>query len=183
MNTKDRLVWIDLEMTGLDAQKDLILEFAMIITDNDLNVVAPKAHYVIHQSQAGLSTMDAWVREHHTKSGLIGQVSQATMSVDAVEQEALALLREHCSPKKAPLCGNSIWQDAIFLRRYMPQLMDFLHYRIVDVSSIKEVIKRWYPKNKEAHFTKSDTHRALQDIEESIAELAWYRKKFFVSQE
>jgi oligoribonuclease len=179
VDKKNRLVWIDLEMTGLNAQEDFILEFAMIITDNNLALLHTGPEAVIHQSESALSKMDAWVRKHHTKSGLLAAVVQSKVCIEDVEQEALAIIQKHCAPQEALLCGNSIWQDALFLRRYMPKLMQFLHYRMIDVSSIKEVIRRWYPDDKQAHFVKSDTHRALKDIEESIGELAHYRKIFF----
>jgi oligoribonuclease len=180
MDKKNNLVWIDLEMTGLNTTQDVIVEAAMIITDNALNIVYKGQSIVIHQSTTALSVMDAWVKEHHTKSGLLKEVEVSTVHLEDAQEMLLRAVQEFCIPKKSPLCGNSVWQDAIFLNRYMPRLMDFLHYRIIDVSSVKEVVTRWYPHNPHARFQKKDMHRALPDIEESIEELKHYRKYFFV---
>src|SRR4029078_683381 len=118
------------------------------------------------------------VRTYHTNSRLLKEVEQSTIDITQAQEEVLAIIREHCQPKLSPLCGNSIWQDAAFLRRYMPKIMDFLHYRIIDVSSFKEIITRWYGDDHSAVFVKKETHRALEDIQESIAELAYYRQRF-----
>ena len=180
MDKKDNLVWIDLEMTGL-SEKDVILEIASIVTDKNLNVVEQGPSLVIHQSEAVLDKMNSVVKEFHKKSGLIEEVLCSTTILKDAEEQTLNFIKEYCLPETAPLCGNSVWQDRAFLRIYMPRLLSYLHYRLIDVTSFKEVIVRWYPKDPHAFFEKKDIHRALDDIKESIAELAHYRKYFFVS--
>lgn len=179
MKEDQKLIWLDLEMTGLNPDLNVILEMATVITDSQLNEVARGPELVISQSDVALQNMDEWVFNQHTQSGLIQRVHNSTISVKEAEQQTLAFLAQHCEPGAVPLCGNSVWQDKVFLRRYMPALNKFFHYRIVDVSTIKELIARWYPDVPE--FKKKDAHRAQQDIYESIAELQFYRNKFFVS--
>ena len=179
MNKQENLVWIDLEMTGLDASHDVLLEIATIITDKDLNILAKTPSIIIHQSDDKLKKMKPVVENLHNTSGLIKKVQEATTTVQEAEQETINLIKKYCLPNTNPLCGNSVWQDRIFLAKYMPSIIDFLHYRIIDVTSFKEVITRWYPKNPHAFFKKKDTHRALEDIKESIEELKQYRTHFF----
>lgn len=173
------LVWIDLEMTGLDISRDTILEIATIITDNQLNVLAEGPSHVIHHTEETLAIMDAWNQKHHGQSGLINAVRASEMSMIAAEDAALIFIQAYCKKNTAPLCGNSVWQDRIFLRKYMPRLEEYLHYRIIDTSSIKEVVKRWYPESPHANFVKAENHRALEDIVQSIEELKHYRAYFF----
>lgn len=181
MNKRERLVWIDLEMTGLNSDVDVILEIATIITDNQLNVIAEGPALIINQSQAALDLMDDFVRNLHTKSGLIDAVQKSSMTLAVAQEETLDFIKQHCPPRDAILCGNSVWQDRAFLKRYMPRIVDYMHYRIIDVSSIKELAVRWYPNSPYIKFEKPDNHRALEDIRGSIKELAHYRKYFFIS--
>ena len=172
-----RLVWLDLEMTGLEPQNDTILEIATLVTDADLNVVAEGPDLVIHHEELVLDGMGEWCKTHHRDSGLTAAVRASTMALAQAEQDTLAFLRQHTQAGKSPLCGNSIGQDRRFLARYMPSLEQFLHYRNVDVSSIKELAKRWYPHLPAVE--KAQSHRALEDILESIAELRYYRREIF----
>jgi oligoribonuclease len=174
------LVWIDLEMTGLTVQTDVILEIACVITDGNLKVVAKHPSVVIHQPEEKLVSMEAWSREHHTKSGLVDQVRNSTITVHAAEEQILSFIKQHCTPQTGLLAGNSVWQDRTFLLAYMPRIVQYLHYRLIDVTSIKEVVKNWYPDNPNVYFKKKDMHRALEDVYESIAELNHYRTNFFV---
>jgi len=180
MNKKDNLVWIDLEMTGLNPAHNVILEIASIVTDKDLNILAKGPSLVIHQPDDAISSMDEWAKNQHAKSGLLEQVCSSTITTKQAEEQTLDFIKSYCLPETAPLCGNSVWQDRIFLYTYMPTLLSYLHYRIVDVTSFKEIITRWYPHNPHAFFEKKDTHRALEDINESIAELKQYKTYFFV---
>lgn len=180
MNVNNNLVWIDLEMTGLDAKKDVILEIACIITDGELNVIAEGPSLVIHQSEDLLLSMDAWPKEHHTQSGLLERVRTSAITTQQAEEQVLTFIKEHCSLGTALLAGNSVWQDRVFLQAYMPNILQYLHYRIIDVTSIKELVARWYPNDPHIKFEKKDMHRALQDIYESIAELEHFRRYFFV---
>ena len=172
------LVWMDLEMTGLDPERDVILEMATIITDGDLNIVAEGPVIALAQSEATLAAMDEWNTTHHTASGLVQRVR--TEGVGTVEAEAmtLAFIERHVEKGQAPLCGNTIWQDRRFLVRYMPTLEGYLHYRMIDVSTVKELARRWSPALL-GGFSKKSEHLALADIRESIAELAYYRDRFF----
>ena len=174
----NRLVWMDLEMTGLDAETDVILEIATVVTDGDLEVVAEGPTLAVHRDEATLAAMDRWNTEHHTASGLVERVRQSEVSETEAEAVTLAFVERHCARQSAPLCGNSVWQDRRFLVRYMPVLNAYLHYRIVDVSTVKELARRWHPQLLDA-FKKKNTHRALDDIRESIAELKLYRERFF----
>jgi oligoribonuclease len=159
-------------MTGLDPARDVLLEIATIVTDRDLKIVAHGPELAIHQSPRKLRSMDAWNRKTHKASGLLERVQASRVSVAEAERQTLRFLRKFCYAKTAPLCGNSVWQDKQFLARYMTDLHDFVHYRIVDVSSLKLLVKHWYP-NLEPP-AKASTHRALADIEESIGELRYY---------
>ena len=173
------LVWIDLEMTGLETDRHVIIEIATLITDGDLNIIAEGPTIAIHATDQELGEMDAWCVENHGKSGLTDRVKASTIDVATAQQMTLDFIKEHVPQRSAPLAGNSVWQDRRFLERYMPEIDNYLHYRIVDVSSIKELIKRWYPPSYNPP-AKRNTHRALDDIIESIEELRYYREKIFV---
>lgn len=171
------LVWMDLEMSGLDPDRCAILEIATIVTDAELNVVAEGPDLVIHHEDAVLDAMDEWCTTHHGQSGLTAAVKASTISLHEAEARTLEFIAQHTSPKQSPLCGNTIWQDRRFIVRHMPTLDAHLHYRLVDVSTIKELARRWYPQLRAPG--KSDAHRALDDIRESIAELRFYREHVF----
>ena len=171
------LIWIDLEMTGLDPQTCKIIEIATLITDGELNILADGPELVIHQPDDVLGAMNGWCTDHHGQSGLTEQVRRSTLSTTDAEAQTLAFVRAHCPAGESPLCGNSVHMDRVFLDHYMPTLAQFVHYRNVDVSSIKELAKRWYPDL--APMAKRETHRALDDIRESIEELRHYRKLIF----
>lgn len=179
MKKKQFLVWLDLEMTGLNVDVDVILEIATIITDNELQIVAEGPSLIIHQPQAALDLMDEWVRNQHTKTGLIDAVIKSPITLAVAQEETLDFIKEFCPPRDGVLCGNSVWQDRAFLRKYMPRITDYLHYRLIDVSSVKELAQRWYPKSPYLKFEKPDNHRALEDVRNSIKELGHYRKYFF----
>ncbi len=175
----DRLVWIDCEMTGLDLGVDALVEVAALVTDYDLEVLGEGVDVVVKPPQAALEQMDEYVRTMHTSSGLLEHLAQGITLADA-EQQVLTYIREHVTePRRAPLAGNSVGTDRAFLARDMRELDAFLHYRIVDVSSIKELAKRWYPKAYYAAPAKAGGHRALADIRESIEELRYYREAVF----
>ena len=175
----NRLVWIDLEMTGLDPSVDTILEIATIITDNDLNIIAQSPSMIIHHTQAQLDAMNDFCKKLHGYSGLSTSALQSSISLELAEKQTHDFIAQHCAPQTSPLCGNSIWSDRIFLQKYMPQVLQFLHYRLIDVSSIKELVERWEGEKK--IFKKANTHRALDDIKESINELKFYRQHYFCS--
>lgn len=172
------LIWIDLEMTGLDPDKDLIIEIATIVTDKDLNILAEGPVMAVHQSDAALDGMDSWNQKHHGQSGLIERVRHSDISAAEAEDRTLEFLRQWLPARTSPMCGNSICQDRRFLYRYMPALENFFHYRNLDVSTVKELAARWAPSVKEG-FNKESRHQALDDIIESIEELRHYRKHFF----
>ena len=173
------LVWMDCEMTGLDPATDALLEIATIITDYDLRIVARGPELAIRPHPAKLKRMDGWNRRTHTRSGLLDRIRGEGVTLAEAEQQTLRFVRRHCVIRTAPLCGNSIGQDRRFLARYMPRLHAYLNYRVVDVSSIKVLVAEWYGW-RHAPDDKRGEHRALADIEDSIAELAHYRKSVFV---
>ncbi|MER7398740.1 oligoribonuclease [Streptomyces sp. NPDC000151] len=178
----DRMVWIDCEMTGLSLANDALIEVAALVTDSELNILGEGVDIVIRPPAEALETMPEVVREMHTTSGLLAELDGGTTLADA-ERQVMDYIKSHVpEPGKAPLCGNSVGTDRGFLLRDMPELEDYLHYRIVDVSSVKELARRWYPR---AYFNspeKNGNHRALADIRESIAELRYYREAVFVPQ-
>jgi oligoribonuclease len=177
------LVWIDCEMTGLDLSKDALVEIAVLVTDSELNIIDEGVDIVIHADDAALDTMPDIVREMHANSGLTPLVRASTVSVEEAEAQVLDYVRKHIpDPRTAPLCGNSIATDRGFIARDMPALDAHLHYRMIDVSSIKELCRRWYPRIYYAQPDKGLTHRALADIKESIRELRYYRGTAFVPQ-
>lgn len=169
------LVWLDMEMSGLDPDKEKILEIALIITDNALNVVESAPVYIINQSDELLENMDPWCKGTHGKSGLTQKVKDSSISEEQAEQEILTLLKKYLREGASPLCGNTIHQDRRFLCRYMPKLEAFFHYRNIDVSTLKELVKRWKPEIAK-QFKKHNKHEALADILESIEELKFYRQ-------
>lgn len=168
-------------MTGLDPKTCTILEIGAIITDNNLEVVEEGPFIAIHHSGKTLESMEAWSRYHHKKSGLTEQCRLSQFSLKKAESEILSFVKEHCREKTSPLCGNTIWQDRRFLVKYMPRLESYLHYRMIDVSSIKELVQRWYPLDHKMPRLKNQTHRVEADIRESIEELKFYREKVFIA--
>jgi oligoribonuclease len=171
------LIWIDMEMSGLNPDAERILEVAIVVTDSHLNTVAEAPVLVVHQSDAVLDAMDDWNKSTHAKSGLIPRVRASTLTESAVEEQMLAFLGQHAAPNSSPMCGNSVHQDRRFLARYMPKLEAFFHYRNLDVSTLKELAKRWKPEIM-VGLTKHGKHEALADIQESIGELKYYRDNF-----
>ena len=178
----NHIVWIDLEMTGLDPDHDQILETALLLTDKDLHITARGPHTIIHHPETTLTAMDSWNRKHHRKSGLWEAVLASTTTLDEAEAMTVAFLKQHCQGNKLILAGNSIWQDRRFIIKHMPTLNSLFHYRMIDVSSIKQLNAMWYPNHKH-ETTKKHSHRAMDDIEESIAELQFYRQHIFVNPE
>ncbi len=172
------LVWIDLEMTGLNPETDHILEIASIVTDGELNILAYGPEIVINQSNEVLDSMNEWCVKQHGESGLTEKVRNSLITLADAEKLTLKFIRKLTGRAKVPLCGNSIGQDKMFLMKYMPKVINQLHYRTVDVSTIKELASRWYPNL--PRFAKKTSHRALDDIQESIAELKYYREQLFV---
>ena len=178
------LVWMDLEMTGLDHTSDVIVEIATLITDDDLNIVAEGPDLVVHAGDEALAAMDPFVVNMHTKSGLLEQIKASTVSLADAGEQTLAFIREHVpEPRTVPLCGNSIGTDRRFLAAALPEIEDYLHYRSIDVSSVKELVKRWYPALDANRPRGQGSHRALDDIRESVRELAYYRDHVFVRPE
>ena len=174
------LIWMDLEMTGLDPATDVIVEIATLATDDELEIVAEGPDLVIHQPEQALAAMDDVVREMHAKSGLTEQVRVSTISLDEAGEATLAFIKEHApEPRTTPLCGNSIGTDRRFLAQWLPEIEQHLHYRSVDVTSVKELAKRWYPDAAASAPKKGAAHRALDDIRESIEELRHFRATVF----
>jgi len=171
----NNLIWIDMEMTGLNPDSDRIIEIAMLVTDPDLGLVAEGPVLVLHQPDAVLEAMDSWNRGTHKKSGLIDMVRASRLAEAEAEAQAVAFLRQHVPANASPMCGNSICQDRRFLARWMPQLEAHFHYRNLDVSTLKELVRRWKPEAAKG-FSKEGKHEALADILESIEELKYYRK-------
>lgn len=174
------LLWLDMEMTGLSPDTDRIIELAIVVTDADLNTVAEGPVLVVHQPDAVMDAMDNWNKGTHGKSGLIERVKASRLSESEAEVQMLEFVKQHVPPRTSPMCGNSICQDRRFMARYMPQLEAFFHYRNLDVSTLKELAKRWQPGLCDA-FKKSNKHEALADIYESIDELKFYREHFIRS--
>ena len=179
---KTPLVWVDMEMSGLVPERDRVLEVAMVVTDADLTVLAEAPVYVIHQPDEVLDAMDSWNKSTHGKSGLVDKVRASTFTEAEVEARLVEFLRPIVAERTAPLCGNTVHQDRRFMARYLPLFEAYLHYRIVDVSTLKELAKRWRPEVL-AGVTKEGKHEALADIHESIEELRHYRRTFLVAPE
>ncbi|UQA62715.1 oligoribonuclease [Polyangium aurulentum] len=174
----DRLVWVDLEMTGLDPERCAIVEIATIVTDTELSILEEGPNLVIHQPEEVLATMNDFVRDLHTRSGLLERIRASTVTTSEAAQKTFSFIQRHCVKGTARLCGNSVWKDREFLERYMPDVVGYLHYRIIDVSTLKELVRRWCPPDRLPP-RKKETHRALDDIRESIEELAFYRQLLF----
>ena len=173
----DLLVWIDLEMTGLDPEHERIIEVATLITDGELNLIAEGPVLAVHQSDSLLAAMDDWNQATHGESGLVERVKTSAVDTAEAEKRTLDFLKAYVAPGASPMCGNSVHQDRRFLEREMPELLSFFHYRNLDVSTLKELAKRWNP-GALAGFHKRNTHQALDDIRESVAELSHYRNTF-----
>lgn len=178
--SKGNFVWIDLEMTGLNAETDHILEIATIITDDQLNEIDEGPNLVIHQPDEILLNMNPWCLEQHGKTGLIAASQDSTTTLEDAQQQTLMFMQLYCTRGSAILAGSSIWQDRIFLSKYMPEIVDYLFYKQIDVSSVKELVNRWYPNDPNSSTPKKDSHRALDDIRESIELLRQLREHFFV---
>ena len=175
----EHLIWVDMEMSGLDPEKERILEIAIIVTDAHLNVIATAPVWVIHQEDALLDAMDAWNKGTHGRSGLIDKVKTSRLDDATAEGECIAFLKRYIKAGISPMCGNTIGQDRRFMAKYMPKLEAYFHYRNIDVSTLKELCKRWHPELVKG-FTKNQAHTALADIQESIEELKYYRDHFIV---
>jgi oligoribonuclease len=173
------LIWIDLEMTGLDVENHVIVEIASVMTDDQLHVVAEGPVLAIHHPEEVLDSMDDWSRKQHQASGLLDRVRASSVTCLQAEQKTIDFISVYCKEKESPLCGNSVWQDRLFLRKHMPRLENFFHYRNIDVSTVKELVRKWYPDM--PVFKKQNAHLALDDIKESIEELRFYRKNVFTS--
>jgi oligoribonuclease len=181
MANHDHLIWIDLEMTGLRPEADEILEIATVVTDKDLNVIADGPEFAIHQPEAVLERMDSWNQRQHGSSGLLGRVRASRMTAAEAERQTLAFLSTLVPAGLSPMCGNSICQDRRFLARHMPDLEKYFHYRNLDVSTLKELARRWMPALLPS-FAKQSAHLARADIYESINELRFYRERMFIAQ-
>jgi oligoribonuclease len=179
LSSREHLIWIDLEMTGLRPDHDSIIEIATVVTDHNLNVMADGPELAIHQDQAVLAGMDEWNQTHHGASGLLARVRASGIGAAEAERRTIAFLAQHVAAGASPMCGNSICQDRRFLARWMPALEKFFHYRNLDVSTLKELAARWYPQLA-GGFSKRSAHLARADIYESIAELRHYREQLFV---
>ena len=180
MNKKTNLIWIDLEMTGLSPENDVIIEIATVVTDADLNIIDEGPSLVIHQDNNYLDGMDEWNTNQHNSSGLVQSLRVTNVTIEDAERETLKFLSNHTIKGRSPLCGNTISHDRRFLARYMPELSSFFHYRNVDVSSIKEVVKRWYPHLADG-YKKQGGHRAMADVIDSIHELKYFKNNVFIS--
>ncbi len=174
---EQRMVWIDLEMTGLDIEKESIIEIATIITDSELNILAQGPNLAIKVSEELIEGMDEWNTTHHHQSGLVDRIRTVGVSIEEAQQQTIEFLQQWVNPNSAPLCGNSVWNDRRFLDKEMPLVADYLHYRMIDVSTVKELAKRWYPEVDK--YPKKLSHLALDDIIESIEELQYFRNKVF----
>lgn len=175
----ENLIWIDLEMTGLDTDNDYIIEIATAITDSQLNILAEGPVVAIHQPDSILQAMDEWNTRQHSKSGLTGRVRDSQYNVTDAENMTLEFVAKFVPKGISPMCGNSICQDRRFMHRLMPKLEEYFHYRNLDVSTVKELVKRWYPDKPQ--FEKESTHLAMDDIRDSISELRFYREKYFTA--
>ncbi len=175
------MAWMDLEMTGLDPKQHVIVEIASLVTDDDLTIIAEGPELIIHATEEQLALMDPVVVEMHTSSGLLEQIRASTITLEEAGTATLEFFQQHMKPRSIPLCGNSIGMDRRFLAEYLPEIEEYLHYRSVDVSTIKELARRWHPEALQGAPRKAAAHRALDDIKESVKELAHYRTSVFAS--
>jgi len=180
MQSADNLIWVDMEMTGLNPERDVVIEIATIITDSQLNTLAEGPVIAVHQDDAVLAAMDEWNTSHHTGSGLVARVRGSAHDEHSATQQTLAFLEQWVPAGASPMCGNSICQDRRFMARHMPELEAYFHYRNLDVSTLKILMQRWRPEL-EAGITKTSTHLALDDIRESIEEMRYYREHFILA--
>lgn len=177
MDKSLNLIWIDLEMTGLQPESDRIIEIATLVTDAELNLLAEGPTLAIKQSDAALEAMDEWNQSHHGASGLIDRVKKSTIDENEAIRQTIDFLSQYCAKNTSPMCGNSICQDRRFMANYMPELESYFHYRNLDVSSVKELVRRWKPEILNG-LVKQGTHQAMEDIKDSVAELKYYREHF-----
>ena len=177
MDKSLNLIWIDLEMTGLQPESDRIIEIATLVTDAELNLLAEGPTLAIKQSDAALEAMDEWNQSHHGASGLIERVKKSTIDENEATRQTIEFLAQYCAKNTSPMCGNSICQDRRFMANYMPELESYFHYRNLDVSSVKELVRRWKPEILSG-LVKQGTHQAMEDIKDSVAELQYYREHF-----
>jgi oligoribonuclease len=177
MDKSLNLIWIDLEMTGLQPESDRIIEIATLVTDAELNLLAEGPTLAIKQSDAALKAMDEWNQSHHGASGLIERVKKSTIDENEATRQTIEFLSQYCAKNTSPMCGNSICQDRRFMANYMPELESYFHYRNLDVSSVKELVRRWKPEILSG-LVKQGTHQAMEDIKDSVAELQYYREHF-----
>ncbi|XP_018577470.1 oligoribonuclease, mitochondrial-like [Anoplophora glabripennis] len=177
----NRIIWVDMEMTGLDLEKDKIMEVACLVTDSELNIVAEGPDIIIHQPEDLLRNMDEWCINQHGKTGLTQACLKSNVTVEDAENALLDFVKKYVTERHSPLAGNSVYMDRMFLKKFMPRLNEYLHYRIIDVSTIKEVCRRWNPALYKQLPKKEYSHRALQDIKESVEELRFYKTNFFKS--
>jgi oligoribonuclease len=180
MKKQNNLIWIDTEMTGLNPETDVLLEVALVVTDDNLVPTSEGFSWVIYQTPDMLARMNDTVRALHTHSGLVAEVQKSTITIEEVERALIDHISVYCDRSEGILCGNSVWQDKLFLKRYMPRVIDYLHYRILDVTAFKVAIGRWYADDPRSIFPKKNAHRALDDIYESIEELRYYRRNFLL---
>ena len=177
------LAWMDLEMTGLDATKNVIVEIATLITDDELNIIAEGPDLVIHATEEELALMDEVVVEMHARSGLTNEIRASVITLEEAGAATLAFIQTHIpEPRTVPLCGNSIGMDRRFLTAYLPEIEEYLHYRSIDVSTIKELARRWYPEDLKEYTKSASAHRAMDDIKESLEEMRYWRKRVFRAQ-
>lgn len=179
-NSEHNLVWIDLEMSGLDPTKDVILEIATLITNPNLEIIAQGPSLVIGHDQKIIDSMGEWCKNQHHRSGLSADVVKSTITLAQAEHETLSFIHQHCPPGTGLLAGNSVWQDRLFLATYMPSITSHLYYKMVDVSAVAILIYQWYPENNKKEYFKQDKHRAMDDIKESLQELIYLRENFFI---
>jgi len=177
MDKSLNLIWIDLEMTGLQPESDRIIEIATLVTDAELNLLAEGPTLAIKQSDAALGAMDEWNQSHHGASGLIERVKKSTIDENEATRQTIEFLAQYCAKNTSPMCGNSVCQDRRFMANYMPELESYFHYRNLDVSSVKELVRRWKPELLNG-LVKQGTHQAMEDIKDSVAELQYYREHF-----